>query len=171
MNINFIAILVAALVPMVLGFIWYHPKAFGSAWMKHAGMTEEKAKSGNMILIFGLSFVFSLMLAMAMNTIAYHDGFVSGALYYVTENHSMKPEAGSEAAKWLDYYATNLSASNRTFKHGAFHGFFIAGLFIALPIMATNALFERKSFKYVAVNMGYWLLCFAIMGAIVAGWK
>src|SRR5688572_18975248 len=113
MNINFIAIIVAALVPMVLGFIWYHPKVFGSILMKHSGMTEDKMKSGNMVLIFGLSFFFSLMLAMAMNTIAYHDSFVYGALYYVT-NHTMKPEAGSEAAQWLDYYVNNLSASNRT---------------------------------------------------------
>ncbi len=170
MGINFIAILVAALVPMALGFIWYHPKVFGTVWMNHSGMTEEKMKSGNMALIFGLSFLFSLMLAVIMNSIAYHDGFVSGALYYITDG-TLKPDPASEAGKWLDYYMTNLSASNRTLKHGAFHGFFIAGVFIALPIMATNALFERKSFKYVAVNSGYWMVCFTIMGAIVAAWK
>jgi len=170
MKINFPAILVAGLIPMIVGFIWYHPKVFGTVWMKHSGMTEEKTKSGNMILIFGLSFLFSLMLAMVMNTIAYHDSFIYGALYYVT-NHTMQPEPASDAGKWLDYYLTNLSASNRTFKHGAFHGFFIAGLFIALPIMAINALFERKSFQYIAVNVGYWLVSLTMMGAVVAGWK
>ena len=170
MNVNFPALIVAALVPMVLGFIWYHPKVFGSTWMKHSGMTEEKMKSGNMILIFGLSFVFSLLLAMAMNSIAYHDGFVHGALYYIT-NHTMQPEPGSEPAKWLDYYTNNLAASNHTFKHGAFHGFFIGGLLIALPLMATNALFERKSFKYVAVNVGYWVVTLTLMGGILAAWQ
>ena len=167
---NPIAIVVAALIPMVLGFIWYNPKVFGTVWMKHAGMTEEKARSGNMILIFGLSFVFSLMLAVVMSAIPNHDGFIEGALYYIT-NHTMKPEPGSEPAKWLEYYTTNLSASNRTFKHGAFHGFFLAGLLLALPIMATNALFERKSFKYVAVNAGYWIVCLTIMGGLLAAWK
>ena len=29
MQINFIAVLLAALVPMVMGFIWYHQKVFG----------------------------------------------------------------------------------------------------------------------------------------------
>ncbi|HXH18185.1 MAG TPA: DUF1761 domain-containing protein, partial [Chitinophagales bacterium] len=142
----------------------------GTAWMKHAGMTEERIKSGNMVLIFGLSFLFSVMLAMAMNTIAYHDVFVKGALYYITD-HTMAPDPASEAGKWLEYYMTNLSASNRTLQHGAFHGFFIAGLLIALPVLATNALFERKSFKYVLVNGGYWMLALTIMGAIVAAWK
>jgi hypothetical protein len=167
MNINFISLIGAALVPMILGFIWYHPKVFGTVWMNESGMTDEKIKSGNMALIFGLSFVFSLMLAFIMNTIAIHDSFVGGALYYVT-NKTMIPEVGSGAENWLNYYKDNLAASNHTFQHGAFHGFFIAGLFIALPIMATNALFERKSWKYTAVNVGYWLVCLAIMGGIIA---
>lgn len=36
---NFVAIIVAALVPMIIGFIWYHPKVFGNTWMQVAGMT------------------------------------------------------------------------------------------------------------------------------------
>jgi hypothetical protein len=37
MNINFLAVLVTALVPMVMGFIWYNPKVLGIAWMRAAG--------------------------------------------------------------------------------------------------------------------------------------
>ena len=44
---NFVAIIVAALIPMIIGFIWYHPKVFGNTWMQVAGMTEEKVKTGN----------------------------------------------------------------------------------------------------------------------------
>ncbi len=167
---NFVAIIVAALIPMVIGFIWYHPKVFGNTWMQVAGMTEEKVKTGNMALIFGLSFLLSLMLAVSVHTISFHDNFVSGALYYVTDG-TMNPDPASEAGRWLEYYKTNLAASNHTFKHGAFHGFFIAGLMIALPIMATNALFERKNFKYVAVNVGYWLLTLMLMGGLLAAWQ
>ena len=167
---NFLAIIVAALMPMVIGFIWYHPKVFGNAWMRAAGLSEEQLKGGNMPVIFGLSFLMSLLLAVAINTIAYHDSFISGALYYVTDG-TMQPDPASEAGRWLEYYKTNLSDSNRTFQHGAVHGFFIAGLLIALPLMATNALFERKSFKYVAVNAGYWMLTLMLMGGILASWK
>ena len=167
MNINYLALLGAALVPMLLGFIWYHPKVFGTVWMKESGMTEEKAKSGNMALIFGLSFVFSLILAAGINGIAYHDSFVNGALYYIT-NKTMIPEVGSEAETWINYYKTTLAASNHTFQHGAFHGAFIGGAFITLPVIVTNALFERKSFKYISVNAGYWILSMALMGGIVA---
>jgi len=167
---NFFAILIAALVPMVLGFIWYHPKVLGTVWMKASGMTEEKAKQGNMALKFGLSFLFSLMIAFILNTIVVHDSFIEGSLYYKT-NRTMVPEPGSELAQWHEYYKTNLAADNHIFTHGAFHGFFLIGLFIALPLFATNAIFEGKGVKYVAVNAGYWMICLALMGGIIAAWR
>ncbi|SCY69909.1 Protein of unknown function [Flavobacterium caeni] len=51
MSINFLAILVAALSTLPVGFIWYNPKVFGNLWMRESGMTEDKAKSGNMLKI------------------------------------------------------------------------------------------------------------------------
>jgi Protein of unknown function (DUF1761) len=170
MAINFMALFAAALVPMIIGFIWYHPKVLGTIWQQQAGVSDDKLKTANMPLMLGLSFVFALLLAMGMNVIAYHDAFVHGALYYVI-NGASEPPAGSEAAKWLDYYTTNLSATCRTFKHGAAHGFLIAGIFVVLPTIATSAIFERKSWKYILVNAGYWIVTLILMGGIIAAWK
>ena len=169
MEINFLALIVSALVPTVMGFVWYHKAVFGKAWMAGSGMTEEKMQSGNMPLIFGLAILFSLMLAFSMNIHSVHDANVAGAMFYAT-NGTMQPEAGSELANWMEYYNTNLAASNHTFKHGAFHGFFI-GLLLIMPIIANNALFERKGFKYAAINAGYWIVCLTIMGGILAAWR
>lgn len=44
---NFPAILVAALIPMVIGFIWFNTKVFGTTWMKASCMTQEKAEGAN----------------------------------------------------------------------------------------------------------------------------
>lgn len=170
MHLNLLAIFVAALVPMLLGFIWYHPKVLGAAWMRAAGVSEDQLKTGNMLVIFGVSFFFSLLLAFEMNTLAYHDGFVRGALYYVT-NGTLEADPASEAGKWWAYFQNNLSDSCRTFKHGAFHGAFLGGLFMALPMIGINGLFERKSFKYIAIHAGYWVICLALMGGVVAAWK
>jgi hypothetical protein len=54
----------------------------------------------------------------------------------------------------------------RTFRHGAFHGALL-GIFVILPIIATSAMFERKTFKYIAINAGYWIVCLIIMGALL----
>jgi hypothetical protein len=167
---NWIAILVAALVPMALGIVWYHPKVLGGIWMRETGMTEAKAMQGNQFVKYGLALFFSVMIAFGLNTIVVHDNFVKGSMYYKT-NRTMEPEAGTELAQWYDYWEKNLKGDDHRFTHGAFHAFFLIGLFVALPLFATNAIFETRSWKYVAVNVGYWIATLTIMGGILAAWR
>ena len=39
-----------------------------------------------------------------------------------------------------------------------------------MPILGIQAMFEKKSFKYVAINAGYWIVTLAIMGGIICEW-
>ena len=43
---NWLALIVAAVSALAVGFVWYNPKVFGTAWMKEVGMTEEDAQKG-----------------------------------------------------------------------------------------------------------------------------
>ncbi|MCX7551297.1 DUF1761 domain-containing protein [Xanthomarina sp. F2636L] len=159
MDYNFLAIAVAALVPLVMGFIWYHPKTFGKAWMQESGLTTNDLKGGNMALIFGLTFIFSFLLAFALQFLTNHQ---TGALGMV----------GGDASNALPSYKAFMAdygMAFRTFKHGALHGF-IAGILLLFPVMAINAMFERKRWKYIFINSSYWLICVTIMGGIVCGW-
>ncbi len=165
MSINFIAVLVAALVPTIVGFLWYNPKLFGNAWMKAADMTEEKIKGGNMPVIFGVSFLLSFLLAMNMNTLAIHQNNIDGVFMVGSES----PAADSEEGILLATFHEKYDGLNRTFGHGAIHGLF-ATIFFILPILGTNALFERKSGKYIFINVGYWLVTVMIMAGIVCAW-
>lgn len=165
MDLNWIAILVAALVPTIIGFIWYNPKVFGKAWMAAADMTEEKMKGANMPLIFGVSFVLSVMLALSLNNIVIHQSNLPGV--FIDSNGVPAPD--SEAGQYIADFMAKYGTLHRTFSHGAFHGVLIV-LFFGLPVLGTNALFERKGFKYIAVNTGYWMLTIAIMGGIICGW-
>lgn len=61
MEMNWIAIAVSALLPLVVGAIWYNPKVLGKAWMQASGVTEEQVQTGNMLVIFGLTYVFGLL--------------------------------------------------------------------------------------------------------------
>jgi len=157
---NPIAMLVAAVSALVVGFIWYNPKVFGSAWMKAAGMSDEQVKGGNIAKIFGLALLFAFILASALQGIVIHQ---MGALSMV----------GGHADGALPSYAAFLSDYGdafRTFKHGALHGV-LTGIFIALPILGTNALFERKGAKYILINSGYWIVTLGIMGGIICAWR
>lgn len=155
----------AALVPMVVGFIWYNPKVFGNAWMKAAGVTPESAKGANMGLIFGLTYLFSLFIAFIMCSMVVHQFHV----FSLFANDPTAQDPNSEIGMMLKGFMDKFGSNFRTFKHGAFHGV-IAGIFFALPVIAINALFERKGFKYIAINAGYFIVILALMGGVICQW-
>jgi len=62
-EVNYLAVLAAAVATFALGGLWYSPALFGKVWQREAGVTEEKMKSANMPLIFGLTFVLALIAA------------------------------------------------------------------------------------------------------------
>lgn len=63
MQLNYLAILVSALSTFLIGGLWYSPAAFGKAWMRENGFTEESMKGGNMLKIFGVSFLLAIISA------------------------------------------------------------------------------------------------------------
>jgi hypothetical protein len=79
-------------------------------------------------------------------------------------------DPNSEISIWLNGIMDKYGNNFRTFKHGALHGT-LAGIFIGLPIMGINAMFERKSWKYIFINAGFWALCLCLMGGIICAWK
>jgi hypothetical protein len=62
-EINYLAVLVAAVSSFVIGGLWYSPLLFANVWMREAGITEESIKKANMVKIFGLSFILSLIIS------------------------------------------------------------------------------------------------------------
>lgn len=141
-NPNWLAIIVASVIPLITGFLWYNPKTFGITWMREAGMTEEKAKQMNIPKTYGITVILSFVIALFL---------------WVWTTTGGAPSEPHGTAEFM------------TFKHGAFHGALLA-IIVGLPIMGINALFEQKSFKYIAINIGFWILTLAIMGGIVNAW-
>jgi len=162
---NMLIVAAAALVPLVIGFIYYNPNVLGNAWMKLSGMTEEKMKEGNMAVIYGSAYVMSFIAAFMLYMLVVHQ----------TDYHSIlinEPGYGEEGSEIMNQIGAFMDAYGnhfRTFKHGALHGGII-GFFIALPVLMTNGLFEGKGFKYGFLNAGYWIITFALMGGILCQW-
>ena len=132
-SINYVSIALASVTPMIIGFIYYHPKVFGTIWMKSLGLTEEDLQKGNMAIIFGVSLIMSFLLSFVL----------------LNFNNDVGQEGEFD-----------------TFAHGAWHGMFI-GVLVATPVLVTNGLFERKNWKNLLINVGYWLITLATMGGIV----
>lgn len=83
-EINWLAVLAAALSSFLLGGVWYSA-LFAKAWQKAAGLSDEQIKNGNMALIFGGSFVLALI-ASASFAVFLGNGLnaATGALYGFT---------------------------------------------------------------------------------------
>lgn len=165
MGPNPIIIPAVALIPLLVGFIWYNPKVMGNAWMKETGMTEEKAQKSNMLVVFGAAYVFALLASFALLGMVNHQM----SILQLFLNQEGFGEAGSATMKSYESVMAIVGDRHLTFSHGAFHGFFY-GITIALPLIGTNALFEQKSWKYIFINVGYWTITLALMGGVLGQW-
>jgi hypothetical protein len=62
-TLNWFAIIVATLSNFLIGGLWYSPVLFGKIWMRKNNFSDEDMKKGNMPKIFGLTFLFSFVIA------------------------------------------------------------------------------------------------------------
>jgi len=137
-SLNWLAVLLAALSTMVVGFLWYSPLLFAKAWMREMGYDpNDKAKTDEMKKTAGPayagSFAASLLSAFTLALILH--GLRSEDLHFglMASFHI-----------WLGFVAT---------------------------VQFTGALFARQSMKLFAINTGYQLVCYLVMGAILTLWK
>ena len=84
-QLNWLAIVVAALAAFPLGYLWYGP-LFGRAWMALTGITKESAQQKNMAKVYGVTLVLNLVISMSLAmfigggdwTFGFFAGFMSG---------------------------------------------------------------------------------------------
>jgi hypothetical protein len=162
---NLLANGVAALIPLILGFIWYSDKVFGPAWKKAGNLDEEKLKSGNMAVTLLFALVLSFLLGAALTQLVIHQNALPGLFNVKGAN----PTPESEAGQFLKMFSEKYGMLHRTFTHGVVHGIIYSILFV-LPIIGINALFEKRGWKYIMIHFGFWLICLALMGGIICAW-
>ncbi len=158
---NFYVLFLVALVPLIIGFVWYGP-LFGKAWMKEMGFTEESLKEKSMMKAYIISYVLGILIAMFLLPVTIHQMGVHSVL---SEEPGFAEKTGEAYATFLDFMQ-NYGGNFRTFKHGALHGT-LSAVFLLMPVLTVGALFEGKSVKYIAINVGYWVVSLAIMGGLI----
>jgi len=86
-EVNYWAVLLAAISSMAVGAVWYMPTAFGNAWMKLAKVKmDKKMSAGKSVYIYGMTFVASLVTAYILAHVTFlsnaffHHGFMQDAV-------------------------------------------------------------------------------------------
>lgn len=62
---NLLAVVLGAAAFFLVGALWYG-LLFSKAWQRAAGLSDEALKGGNKALIFGLAFLFELLIALTV---------------------------------------------------------------------------------------------------------
>ena len=93
-DVNYLAVLVAAVAAMVVGFAWYSPALFGKQWMKLMGYSSESLKKAQkeMGKWYGLSFVLALVTAYVLSHV-----MALGDNFY----HYPRVQSGLTSAFWM----------------------------------------------------------------------
>lgn len=143
-EINILAIIVAGLIPSILGAIYYGP-LFEKQWLSSLGKTKEEMIPNNMAITYGLALLAALLLSFSLKMLIelLHRGVENGELAYISEHN---------------------------FGHGAFHGAFIFA-FLICPVVLSLSLFQKNSGKNILLNIGFWIACGALMGGILDSWN
>jgi hypothetical protein len=128
-QINWLAVVVAALAAFPLGALWYGP-LFRKPWMAASGTTQQAAENVNMAKVYGTAFLLNLVIATSL------------ALFI-----------GAQAG-W---------------SFGLFAGF-MAGLTYVAMALGVIYLFEGRSLTLWAINGGYQVVVFSVMGVILGVW-
>ena len=62
-QINYLAVLAAAICTFLVGGLWYSPVLFGKLWQRETGLSDQQLANSNMVRIFGTALVLSLVAA------------------------------------------------------------------------------------------------------------
>ena len=130
-EINWFSMILATLTPLMVGFIYYHPAAFGKAWPE---TDRTDAKKGKVVAVFVLAIVFSFFLS----------------FFLLNFNNS----------------GINQEGSFDTFRHGAWHGTFVA-ITLAAPVIFINGFFGKRPWKHSLIHLFFWIITLALMGGML----
>ncbi len=71
-NINLIPIVIAGVINMVLGALWYSPYVMGKLWMRSMGKTDEEIKQGFSLVSTGLTYVVNTIASLVFAYVLAH---------------------------------------------------------------------------------------------------
>ena len=137
-NLNLLAVLVAAISTMVVGFVWYSPVLFAKPWMREMGYDpNDKSRVQEMQKSAGPAYLGSFVASLV-------SAFVLALFLHQMRVQSLELGLLVGAHVWLGFVAT---------------------------VQLTGVLFMKQSMKLFAINTGYQLVCYLVMGTILGVWR
>ena len=126
--INWVAVLVAAVVRLVIGGLWYAPFAFGPMWQKTVGITQDQMLKA-MPRAIAVNAVGSLLMA-----------FILEHAVVYAQATSLLQGAAVGALNWLGFVAVVLVATN-VYEQRPLRSAYVSAGFNLVALVLMGALF------------------------------
>ena len=143
-EVNYLAVLVAGIVPMIIGSLWYGP-LFGKRWLQLMETTAEEIQEGfNPLKTYGVSFLLALITA-----------FILTQLFAGMEEAArIAPTTGAGGDALTGVYLA-----------------LMALIAFILPVGYQSVAFERRKAGFFWLNLGYNGVALLGQAVIVAVWS
>jgi hypothetical protein len=138
-EVNFLAVLLAGVVSMVAGFIYYSPAVLGKPWMKYMKYSPDELKKDQkqMGKFYGVSFVLSLVTAYVL----YHTMVMS-----------------------MNFFGYDSVSTGLTSAFWMWLGFVLP---VQVTGVIFSKDHSSDAFKALAINSGYQLVSLVLMGLVI----
>jgi Protein of unknown function (DUF1761) len=134
-EINYLAVLVALIASMLIGFVFYHPAVFGRRWMELVGHTDETVQGGSP-LVYPVVLVASFLTAWVL----------AGTTYLAFEFYAGSFLVSALVTGWILWLSFTVA---RMLVHDLFDT-------RSLKITALTALNEFLTITAMALIIGLW---------------
>ncbi|MHB8907140.1 MAG: DUF1761 domain-containing protein [Melioribacteraceae bacterium] len=72
-QVNYLAVLVCAVISMIIGSVWYSPMLLGRTWMEEVDKSEDELKKEfNPLKTYGIAFLSNLFIAFSLAQLMAH---------------------------------------------------------------------------------------------------
>ncbi len=162
MALNFPLLFATALIPLIVGWIWYNPSVFGNTLYPNRPINDSERK-GHSPMVYIATYIFGLFISFNLLGATIHQ-------YGIIQLFAGEPgfgEEGTETMKAFNDMMSQVAGRHRSIGHGVLHGV-IHAITIALPVTGIIALFQGKGFKYIMIHTGYFVICFGAIAAIIS---
>lgn len=160
MPTNSYMFLIAGLIPMILGAIYYSDMIFGKTLSEINGVSDSNMKKGHHPSVYIFAYIFCCMIAMIVMGMSIHQTHVFQL--FIPEVLESQSELMLVFNDLMAKYGTRF----RTFGHGAIHGA-VTSVFFVIPLIGVMALFESRGWKYILIHGLYWMISLTLMGGLL----
>jgi len=161
-SFNWFMIPVAAWVPLIIGFIYYHPKVFGSLLSRLTGEPIDQVTGNRTIGRLILIYVFSLLWAYLLTFATIHQS----AIFQLFFMDPSLADANSEYNQFIAEFMSKYGERHRSFGHGLVHGS-ENGFVWGIGLLGVTTILQGKPLKPMWIHLGFIVLCCSLMAGLL----